>query len=173
MTNFNTLIKTSLLLLAIGSLLTMTSCGDDDLASTTFEYSFNTGQVSPDFAYTGTHSDDLSATMEVKETEAGGSEITVTLKNTMDGMTYPMHGHDAADAATTPNGTPYVEAPNSNIFVHMVTGNGGDVTHTHSSTMSHDEIVNNYDGFFVVHDPLQDVSTTDPTTFVILGAFAR
>ncbi len=173
MTNFNTLIKTSLLLLAIGGLLTMTSCGDDDLASTTFDYSFNTGQVAADFAYAGMHSDDLSATMEVKETEDGGSEITFTLKNTMDGMTYNTHAHDMADAATTPNGTPYIESPNSNVFAHAIVGTGGDATHTHSSTMSHDEIVNNYDGFLVVHDPLQALSTTDPTTYVILGVFAR
>ena len=30
-----------------------------------------------------------------------------------------------------------------------------------------------YDGFVVVHDPLQAITTVDPTTYVILGVFAR
>jgi hypothetical protein len=153
--------------------LGMTSCGGDDLQSKTFSYDFNTGQVAEAFAYSGDHSDDLSATIKVDELEDGGSEITITIDNTIDGETYRTHAHDMADAATTPNGTPYNETPNADVFAGAITGNGGSASLSNTSSLSYEEITTTYDGFFVVHDPLQDLSTVDPTTYVILGVFAR
>ena len=93
--------------------------------------------------------------------------------NTLDGETYHIHAHDIADPATTPNGTPYIETPNSDVYVSMLEGNGDMAGSAVISTLSYDMILNNYDGFFVVHDPLQAIDTTDPTTYVILGIFAR
>ncbi len=42
-----------------------------------------------------------------------------------------------------------------------------------TSTLSYDALTTTYDGFLVVHDPLQDLTTVDPTTYEILGDFAR
>lgn len=146
--------------------LMMTSCGGDDLESTSFDYAFSGD-------YDGTHATDLTATMTITELENGGSTITVELENTVDGEMYPMHAHDAADASSTPNGTPYVEAPNTAIFGQMLAGNGGTATVSQETTMSYTELTSTYDGFFVVHDPLQTLSTSDATTFLVVGAFAR
>ncbi len=158
-------------ILAIG----LTSCGDDDpdLKSTTFNYDFNSGQVAAAFAYSGDHQDNLTASIKLDELEDGGTKVTVSINNTMDGQTYHTHAHDMADAATTPNGTPYNETPNSDVFAMPLVGNGGTVSGSNNSTMSYSELTTNYDGFFVVHDPLQAVTTVDPTTYVFLGIFAR
>lgn len=145
--------------------LTMTSCGSDT-ESQDFGYDFNAD-------YAGTHENNLGATVTVEELEAGGSMITVELTNTVEGETYPMHVHDAADAATTPNMTPYVEAPNANIFATNLVGTGGTVSTSATTTMSFTELTTTYDGFFVVHDPLQDINTADLSTFLIVAAFAR
>lgn len=147
--------------------------GSVDLGSQTFSYDFNTGQLVPDFAYAGTHPTSLGASIQVDELADNRSRVTVRLMNTMDGEAYHMHAHDMADAATTPNGTPYIESPNGGVFAGMVTGNGGMVGATNISDMSYDMITSSYDGFFVVHDPLQAISTVDPTTYVVLGVFAR
>lgn len=144
-----------------------------DFSSSTFSYDFNTGQLVPDFAYAGTHPTDLAATIQVDELAGDMSRITVRLMNTLDGEMYPTHAHDMADASTTPNGTPYIESPNGDVFAGPIMGNGGMAIRTNVSPMSYDMITSTYDGFFVVHDPLQAVSTTDPTTYVLLGVFAR
>lgn len=146
---------------------------DPTYASQTFSYDFNTGQVAAAFAYTGTHSDNLSASIRVDELAGNQSRVTVTIMNSMNGMTYHTHAHDMADAATTPNGTPYIETPNAGVFASPIEGNGGSASVSNVSSMSYSEITTSYDGFFVVHDPLQDLSTVDPTTYVILGVFAR
>jgi len=78
-----------------------------------------------------------------------------------------------ADAASTPNGTPYNETPNADVWVQMLTGNGGSVSATQLTTMTVTELTETYEGFLVVHDPLQAITTVDPTTYVILGSFAR
>ena len=170
-----TISKTSIygLFFAAFLMFSLTSCGDDDLQSKTFTYDFNTGQVAADFAYVGTHSDDLSATIKVDEREDGDSDITITINNSIDGETYRTHAHDMEDAATTPNGTPYNETPNADVFAGPIEGNGGAASLTKKSSLSYEEITTTYDGFFVIHDPLQDLSTVDPTTYVILGIFAR
>ncbi len=140
--------------------------------ATTFNYDFNSGQVAATFLYTGTHPSDVSATIRVAEL-AAGSRITVTINNTLDGETYHTHAHDMADPLTTPNNTPYNETPNGEVYAGALMGNGGNVALSNISSMSYDEITTMYDGFFVVHDPLQAVSTTDPTTYIVLGVFAR
>jgi len=146
---------------------------DSDVESTTFDYDFNTGQLVADFAYVGSHADNLTASINVTELTDGRSRITVQLQNTMDLVTYNTHAHDMADAATTPNGTPYNETPNAEVFATAITGNGGTAGHSFISEMSYSEITSDYDGFFVVHDPLQALDTTNPATYVILGVFAR
>ena len=144
-----------------------------DYSSTTYSYDFNTGQLVADFAYDGDHATDLAATIQVDELADNKSRITVRIMNTMDGETYNTHAHDMADAATTPNGTPYIETPNGEVFAGPIDGNGDMAFKTNISSMSYDMITGSYDGFIVVHDPLQTLSTTDPTTYVILGVFAR
>lgn len=147
--------------------------GTSELSSSTFNYDFNTGQLVASFAYTGTHPNDLGATIQVDELADDRARVTVRLMNTLDGETYHMHAHDMADPNTTPNGTPYIESPNAEIYASMLIGNGGMAGSTKISDMSYEFITNNYDGFFVVHDPLQDITTVDPTTYVVLGVFAR
>ena len=166
--------KLTAILFSAIMVLGMTSCGDDeDLRSKTFSYDFNTGQVSEAFAYDGTHNNSLSATIKLEELKDGGTEVTVSLNNTIDGETYNTHAHDMADATSTPNMTPYNESPNGNVFAMPLTGNGGTVSGSNTSTLSYDALTTTYGGFLVVHDPLQDITTVDPTTYVILGVFAR
>lgn len=172
-------------LLAIGLMVSSTSCKKDKdepveptpttpaMMSSTFNYEFNNGQVVAAASYDGEHSDRLTAMMKVDELSATQSRITVTLTRTVNGEMYHMHAHDAADPATTPNGTPYNETPNADVFSQMVTGNGGEVTVSQTVNMTYSQIVNDYNGFFVVHDPLQAISTTDISTYLVVGTFAR
>lgn len=170
----------SALILSLGLGLSSCKKEDDTMEPTTpvantssFSYEFNNGQVVPTAPYKGTHKDNLTATIKVAEATDGKAIITVSLDNTISGETYNIHAHDAADPATTPNGTPYNESPNSDVFVKMVTGNGGSVSVSQTSTMTYDQIINTYNAFFVVHDPLQAMSTVDISTYLFVGAFAR
>jgi len=169
-------VKHVLVLMAIvlvGS-ATMMSCNkDDEKESKTFNYAFNTGQLGAGSAYSGTHPSNFSVTMKVDEMEDNMTRITVTLMNTLNGETYMIHAHDAADPTTTPNGTPYNESPNSGVFVQMAAGNGSDVTISQEVGRSFNDIVSGYDGFFVVHDPTQTMSTTQLSTYLVVGKFAR
>lgn len=144
-----------------------------NLKSMDFDYDFNTGQVNAAYAYSGSHATNLMGKLRVDELANGESRVSVMLMNSLNGEMYMIHAHDAADPTTTPNGTPYDESPNSDVMTQMVTGNGGSVMVSQKSSMSYDDITMNYSGFFVVHDPLQSISTTDPTTYVLLGSFAR
>ena len=137
-----------------------------------FSYAFNIGQIAAAFTYTGTHASTLSADLKLEEQD-NGTLVTITLNNTINGETYHIHAHDAADASVTPNGTPYNEAPNGDVLVQQIVGNGGSVSASQSSSMTIDELTTSYEGFLVVHDPLQAVSTTDPGTFVILASFGK
>lgn len=139
---------------------------DDEPMTMSYSYDFSG-------SYSGTHPSDFSAMMEVEEIDDNSCKITVTLMNTLDGEMYMIHAHDAADPANTPNGTPYNESPNQNVFVQMASGNGGTVTASQTANMSYEEITASYEAFFVVHDPTQDISTTDLTTYLVVGAFAR
>ncbi len=143
------------------------------MKSSTYDYEFNNGQVVESAAYAGMHNDNLTAALTVEEMSGGQSKITVELTNTVDGAMYMIHAHDAADPGSTPNGTPYNETPNSEVFSKMVTGNGGTVSVSQTVNSSYTEITTNYNGFFVVHDPLQNVSTSDVSTFLVVGTFAR
>lgn len=149
--------------------------GTPNLRTTEFEYSFNEGQLldNPATAYDGEHPRNLMAKIMVEENIDGTSKVTVSLMNTLDGRMYPVHAHDAADPSTTPNGTPYNESPNGEIFAGMISGNGGTVSSSNDLDISFNELTRNYEGFFVVHDPTQDISTTDLTTYLVLGLFAR
>ncbi len=164
--------------LVLGTFAESLEEGEPKLASQTFEYSFNEGQLldDPSSAYDedGDHPRNLSATMFVEELIDGRAKITVTLSNTLDGESYPVHSHDAADPDTTENGTPYNETPNADILAEVVEGNGGEanVMNETENTLYRD-LVNSYEGFFVVHDPTQEISTTDLTTYLILGLAAR
>ncbi|MEP0369220.1 MAG: hypothetical protein ABJN36_00390 [Cyclobacteriaceae bacterium] len=166
-----------ILLASLGA-FSLVSCDSDDmmtpgLLSGSFTYEFHNGQTVPTAAYDGTHSGDLSATLFIEDLEEGGSIITVTLMNTVDGETYMVHAHDAADASTTPNGTPYDETPNGNVLVQMAAGNGGTVSVSQTTEMTYAELTESYEGFFVVHDPFQSINTADITTYLVVGAFAR
>jgi len=166
------------LLMTMAALVVMVGCNKDDdepmLRSMAFDYSFNEGQlVGPATAYDGEHPRNLSARMEVMEMPNGTAKIMLTLNNTLPGQMYMIHAHDMADPETTPNGTPYNEAPNSNVLSEMVTPQGTTAMVEHNTTLTYDELLQNYDGFLVVHDPTQDISTTDLTTYLILGVVAR
>jgi hypothetical protein len=151
------------------------AAGTPNLRTTTFEYSFNEGQLLDNSAtaYQGEHPRDLMAKIMVEEKIDGTSKVTVSLENTLNGRMYPVHSHDAADPATTPNGTPYNETPNGEIFAGMLSGNGGTVSASNDLSISFNKLTRDYEGFFVVHDPTQDLSTTNLTTYLILGLFAR
>ena len=149
-----------------------TSC-KKEMKTQTFSYEFNNGQVSSDAAYDGSHMDNLKSTMMLESTEDGGTKITITIMNSMDGETYMVHAHDKADPNSTPNGTPYNETPNSDILVQSVEGNGGEVSVSQTTDMSFDELTTEYEGFFVIHDPLQPINTADISTYLVVGSFAR
>lgn len=174
MKNLNQVLRSSAkVTMALVMAMSFSSCSDDD--DTTQEPDPMTMSYNYDFSsmYQGSHSTDFSAMMEVEEIDANSCKITVTLMNTMDGEMYMIHAHDAADPANTPNGTPYNESPNTNVFVQMVNGNGGTVTASQTANMSYEEITSTYEAFFVVHDPTQAISTVDLSTYLVVGAFAR
>ncbi|MDZ7847969.1 MAG: hypothetical protein U5L96_15125 [Owenweeksia sp.] len=92
--------------IALSLIMGLAACEKDDeddmddnpmLKSKTFSYDFNNGQVVPSAAYDANHPGDLTAELMVEEMADGGSKITVTLMNTVDGETYPVHAHDAKD----------------------------------------------------------------------------
>jgi len=171
------------LLLFIAAAGIFTSCSDesspvssdDELRSETYTYSFNEGQALDDdgTGYRGEHQRNLSAELVIEEREDGNADVTVNLRNTVSGETYPVHAHDMADPSTTPNGTPYNETPNGDVFAGGIDGNGGTASLTNETSIAYDELINSYEGFFVVHDPLQDLSTVDLTTYLVLGVFGQ
>ena len=143
-----------------------------NLSSMTYSYDFNTGQVDPAYAYSGAHASNLDATLKVQELANGQSRVSVAIMNSINGETYMVHAHDMADPATTPNGTPYDETPNANVLAIMINGNGMTAYNSQHSSMSYTDLTASYNAFFVIHDPLQAIDTTDPTTYVVLGVFA-
>jgi len=177
------LLRFTILLFTAAALSFLTACSDDndpvggmdDLRSVSFDYAFNEGQLldNVETAYRGEHQRNLSAELSITEMENGNAAVTVTLMNTISGVDYPVHAHDAADPSTTPNGTPYNETPNGDIFAGGISGNGGTASSTNETSISYDVLVNEYEGFLVVHDPTQDISTTDLTTYLVLGVFGQ
>lgn len=166
------LIINSLFLMVL--LAAFSSCQTEEpaeLQSKTFTYDFNTGQVNAAYAYAGTHPNTLKAELMLEEMADGKTKITVTLMNPEAGQTYMVHAHDKADPNTTPNGTPYNETPNSTVFAMPITDTEGSKSFT--SDMTYSDLTTSYEAFLVIHDPLQPLTTTDPTTYVVLGEFAR
>ncbi len=162
-------------LLLLGLLAAFSACQKEEdpkeMETMTRTYDFNTGQVSRSYAYTGAHTSTFKAELMLEEMENDMTKITVKLINPVAGQTYNVHAHDKADPATTPNGTPYIETPNALIFAQTITAAEGEKSFT--SDMSFEKLTTEYEGFFVIHDPLQPVTTTDPTTYIILGDFAK
>ncbi|MGH1334937.1 MAG: hypothetical protein ACRBFS_02340 [Aureispira sp.] len=159
-------------------LTAFTSCEKEEpaveLATKTYTYDFNTGQAAAAYAYnttTGTHPTTFKAELTLNEMEGDETKITVKLTNPEAGQTYMVHAHDKADPNTTTNGTPYMETPNAAVFAMPITAAEGEKSFT--SNMSFEKLTTEYEGFFVIHDPLQAINTADPTTYVILGDFAR
>ena len=149
--------------------------GSDDPMSASFDYAFNEGQLLDDVntAYRGEHDRSLEARIDVDEMEDGNAAITVTLENTLDGESYAVHAHDAANPEETPNNTPYDESPNADVFAEIIEGTGGSASLTNETDIPYEEVTQEYEAFFVVHDPLQDISTVDLTTYLILGSFGQ
>lgn len=160
-------------LLAACALFSSCSKDDDDKRSQTFNYAFNTGQLGAGTAYEGTHPKNLTASLKLDELDNAQTRVTITLTNTLSGEVYSVHAHDAADPATTPNGTPYNEVPNANVLVQQLNGNGGSVSGSMVSNKSFSELTQTYNAFLVVHDPTQTISTTNLKTYLIVGTFAR
>ena len=146
-----------------------TSCSKDDdddtdepKKSMTYNYGFSS-------SYSGSHANNFDAVLKITEIDDNSAKVEVTLNNTVDGETYMIHSHDAMPGSTPP----YNQTPNGDVLVQMATGNGGSVTVSQTAKMSYTELTSSYDAFFVVHDPLQPISTTDLTTYLTVGAFAR
>lgn len=162
-------------LILIFTVLFFASCEKTDdakeMQSKTYAYTFNKGQINSAYAYSGNHTDNLTAELTITEKKDGKSMVSVKLTNAMDGKTYMVHAHDAADPTMTPNNTPYNETPNSSVLALQILGS--DAEASQESTKSFEELTTTYSGFFVIHDPLINVNTQDPTTYVILGNFAR
>ncbi|TNE78763.1 MAG: hypothetical protein EP332_13385 [Bacteroidetes bacterium] len=168
------------MILPLMAILVLSACKkEEEMAdmptykSSSYDYAFNTGQVGAGTAYDGMHPKNLTAKLMLEEQADGKTKVTLTLMNTVDGEMYMVHAHDAADPNTTPNGTPYNETPNSSVLVGMVNGNGGTVSYSQVSSMSYADLTATYSGFLVVHDPMQSISTTDLTTYLVVGSFSR
>lgn len=157
--------------LLLGGLLFQSCKKDKDPMTKSMDYAFNTGQVGAGTAYSGSHPANFSAKVLLTE-DGEKTKVTVTLYNTLSGQDYNLHVHDKADPATTPHGTPYNETPNANILAMTIAGNGGTASKDFMASMSYSAIVGSYaGGFFVVHDPTQTLSTTNLTTYLVVGAF--
>jgi hypothetical protein len=143
------------------------------LMRVTKTYNFNTGQIAAAYAYSGSHAKTLVADLQIQSLGNGKSRISVMLKNSLAGKTYHVHAHDFADPTKTPNMTPYNESPNTGVCTFMIEGNGSTAGNSQISDMSTTSLTTTYDGFLVVHDPLQAITTTDPTTYVILSVFGK
>lgn len=172
--------KIFLLALVMGSSLGFTSCKKEEMTApqpqprtATFTYAFNTGQVGAGTAYDGMHPNNLTATLKVTEIDGTKSRVEVTINNAVAGQTYMVHAHDAADPATTPNGTPYNETPNTNVLTLALNATGSMVMGSQEANRSFDDLTKNYNAFFVIHDPMQAISTTDLTTYLVVGVFGR
>ena len=72
-----------------------------------------------------------------------------------------------------PTERPTTSRPTEMFLFKMIQGNGGTAEASQTVNMSFDDIVMDYEGFFVVHDPLQAVNTADISTYIVVGSFAR
>ncbi|MFN3528903.1 MAG: hypothetical protein ACK417_03150 [Bacteroidia bacterium] len=180
----------SIMGLLMAGVLSFSSCKKEEtpepqqpeMRTATFNYAFNTGQVGEGTAYNGMHPTNLTAKMTITEMNGNKAKVEVWLENTIEGESYMVHAHDAADPASTPNGTPYNESPNTNVLTLAL--KGGSANHNHrvghstaygmqEANRSFDDLTTMYNAFFVVHDPTQPISTTDLSTYLVVGVFAR
>lgn len=155
------------------------------LRTASFTYTFNTGQLGNGTAYEGEHPQNLTAVLTIEEMNANRCRVKLLLNNVVEGKTYLVHTHNAADPTSTPNFTPYDESPNADILSLAITGaghshgsHGHRLAHTiaqgeQQSPFSFDYLTQQYDGFLVVHDPLKPLSTTDLKTYLVVNKFAR
>lgn len=155
--------------------------------SVSFDYDFNAGQLGEGTAYEGDHPSSMTAKLIITEQADNRCLVQVELHNAVEGAVYMVHAHDAADPASTPNGTPYNESPNAAVLTIALTARGHDSGHSgHGHRVAHitakggqevnrsfEYLSSNYEGFLVVHDPLQAISTTDLTTYLVVAPFAR
>jgi len=148
-----------------------------DPMSASFSYAFNEGQLldDPDTAYEagGDHPRNLSAVLDIEERGTGTASVTVTLEDTLDGEAYSVHAHDMADPAETPNGTPYNETLDGDVFAQVITGTGGAASASFEAEMMYAELVETCEAFLVVHDRTQAVTIVDLTTYLVLGIFGQ
>lgn len=144
-----------------------------DYASASYTYSFNTGQVDTAFAYRGPHTNSLEAELTIEEVAHGASRIIVDLSPTSSGEIYRVHAHDKVDSSTSPSGLPYKKLFNGNILAQAVTSSGGALRVTQLAGQRFATITTQYRGYLVVHDPLQGMNTSDPTTFLVMNDFAE
>jgi hypothetical protein len=192
-----TYLKTTLLAASLFSgALTFTACQTDPLTpepapaearSISFEYDFNAGQLGEGTAYAGDHPTNMTAKLIITEQSANRCLVQVELHHAVEGAVYMVHAHDAADPTSTPNGTPYNETPNAEVLTLALTARGHDGGHGgHGHRVAHitakggqevnrsfEYLSMNYDGFLVVHDPLQAISTTELSTYLVVAPFAR
>lgn len=139
-----------------------------EMQSKTYNYSFNTGQAAAAYAYSGSHPNTIAAELKLDEMADGTTKVSVTLTGAND-ATYMVHAHDVSSTGTLP----YNQTPNGNVYATPIAVTSGTGTSSQISTMSFEALTTTYDGFFVVHDPTQAINTADPTTYVVLGTFAR
>lgn len=155
------------------------------LRTATYTYAFNRGQLGDGTAYQGDHATNMTAVLTIEELSENRCRVKMLLNHAIEGTTYLVHAHDAAQPETTPNNTPYVESPNEAILSLAITGvghshgkSGQRVVHItakgeQESRFGFDYLTQVYDGFMVVHDPLQPVSTTNLQSFLVVNKFAR
>lgn len=155
------------------------------LRTATYNYAFNRGQLGEGTAYQGAHATNMTAVLTIEELSENRCRVKMLLNHAIEGTTYLVHAHDAANQETTPNNTPYLESPNEAVLSLAITGAG----HSHGrsgqrvahitakgeqeSPFSFDYLTQLYDGFLVVHDPLQPLSTTNLQSYLVVNKFAR
>lgn len=155
------------------------------LRTATYTYAFNRGQLGEGTAYQGAHATNMTAVFTIEELSENRCRVKMLLNHAIEGTTYLIHAHDAANPESTPNNTPYMETPNEAVLSLAITGAG----HSHGrsgqrvvhitakgeqeSRFGFDYLTQVYDGFIVVHDPLQPVSTNNLRSFLVVNKFAR
>lgn len=159
------------LLLAVAIMACDKQESQQSAPTTSFYYPFNTGQSDLNTAYTGDHPNNFRAQMRLAKVDSGGTLVRITFYHTLDGETYAVHAHDYDPDSTIRQ--PYEFAVNTEVFNQNPVGNGDTVEVTQYSPYSPAYLKEEYQGYFIVHDPLQPVQTKKPATFLIAGRFAR
>ncbi len=158
--------------------LSHTSCNEDDdgvapqYRQRVYNYAFNDGQVSGKSQYAGGRPRTLMATLTVDELPPDSVRLTVALKNTQNGVAYPVGAYDATDTT----GYSYSLTPNPRILATTLLGTGSLATTTRLVRYSYDSLLNYYNGYFIVRDLEAGACSADslaPQSQLIIGTFAR